>query len=787
MDHTPADNAEDKESAALGRSIRRSEDRRLVTGRGRFVDDNKSSNMVWACFVRSLYPHADIKSIDDSFAADMPGVISILTGEDYKNDGLGDIPCASIPPEVMKSGWFKTPFPALAGGRVRSIGQAIAMVIAESREQAMDAAEAMMVEYESLPAVTEVMQAVADDAPRVWDDCPDNISFSLERGSKEKTDEAFAKARHVLSHRIHNQRVAGNPLEPRCYIGDYDQGKQRYHLTTCSQSPHRVQNLLAEHVFKVPVHQIHVVSEDVGGGFGTKGSLYPEEALVLWASKRVGRPVKWLSDRSESFLSDFNGRDQVADAEVALDDEGRILGLRVVTHTNMGCQLGPSAAHPPLTAARLSSGTYAIPAIHITAHAVLTHTMTLTTYRGAGRPEAAHLLERMIDMAAQEFGFDPVAIRQLNLIDSSQMPYQTATGETYDCGEFRQVLDKTLALADWQGFRQRREQSEAKGLLRGQGVSMYIEVCAVLSERMEIRFDPSGQASIVAGTCATGQGHETVFAQMLAGWLGLPIADIHFIQGDTDTVSYGRGSYASRSMAVGGPALKLAAEQVIEKGKKIVAHLFNKDESQIEFEAGLFRTDNADESMTLKEVAKACYAPTAVRRLPAEFASGLEGVAYYSATKQNYPNGCHVAEVEVDPETGVVTVDKYSAIDESGVIINPLLFHGQSQGGIVQGVGQALMESVVYNDDGQLISGGFTDYAMPRAADFPSFQIGEHCTPTQTNPLGVKGGGEGGTTGASPAIMNAIVDALKVYGIKDIDMPATSLKIWQAIQSAQVN
>ena len=525
--------------------------------------------------------------------------------------------------------------------------------------------------------------------------------------------------------------------------------------------------------------------KDVGGGFGTKGNLYPEEALVLWAAKRVGRPVKWLSDRSESFLSDFNGRDQIADAELALDKDGNILALRANTYTNMGCQQGPSGAHPPLIGARMLSGTYAIPAMHVRAHGVLTHTMTLTTYRGAGRPEATFLLERMIDMAAREFGFDPVEIRRKNMIGPKRMPYETAVGETYDCGEFTEVLDKTVNLADWHGFTARQKQSLKKGLLRGRGISMYIEVCGVLGERMEIRFDASGNATIVAGTCASGQGHETVYRQVLVQWLGLPLSCIRVVQGDTDSVSYGRGSYASRSMSIGGSALKLAADEIINKGKKIAAHLLESNTDRIEFSHGDFCIKDSDQTIPLAEIAKATYKPGAVRTLPIEFGSGLGGVGYFSAKQQNYPNGCHIAEVEIDPQTGVVRLDRYTAIDEAGVVINPLLFHGQTQGGIAQGVGQALMEAVVFNEDGQLITGGFTDYAMPRATHFPEFNLGEHRVPTATNPLGVKGGGEGGTVGAASTVINAVVDALSVYGITDIEMPATSLKVWQAIQSAQ--
>ena len=770
----------------IGQTVHRSEDRRLVTGKGCYSDDNKPINLAWMSIVRSLYPHALINGIDSSFAKDMPGVLTILTGEDYKNDGLGEIPCMSIPPEVMDGNWFKTPFPALTKDVVRCVGQAVALVIAETREQAMDAAESIIVDYENQPSVTSVEAAIAEGAITVWPDCKNNISFVHELGCQQATEQAFTQAEHVIKKHIVNQRIAGNPLEPRSYIGYFDEGEQRYHLITGNQSPHRIQTLLAEHIFKIPTCQIHVQCKDVGGGFGTKGNLYPEEALVLWAANRVGRPVKWLSDRSESFLSDFNGRDQIADAELALDKNGKILALRAITYTNMGCQQGPSGAHPPLISARMLSGTYAIPAIHVRVHGVLTHTMTLTTYRGAGRPEATFLLERMIDIAARKFNFDPIEIRRKNMISTSQMPYKTAVDETYDCGEFTQVLDKTVELADWHGFAARQKQSQQKGLLRGRGVSMYIEVCGVLGERMEIRFDASGNATILAGTCASGQGHETVFRQMLVQWLGLPLNCIRVIQGDTDSVSYGRGSYASRSMSIAGSALKMATDEIIKKGKTIAAHLLKKDTDSIEFKQGEFCIKDSNVTLSLTEVAKATYKSSAVHKLPIEFGSGLEGIGYFSAKQQNYPNGCHIAEVEIDPQTGVVKLDRYTAIDESGVIINPLLFHGQTQGGIAQGVGQALMEAVIFNEDGQLITGGFTDYTMPRASHFPNFKLGEHSVPTTSNPLGVKGGGEGGTVGAASTVINAVVDALSVCGVTDIQMPATSLKVWQAIQTAQI-
>lgn len=772
-------------AARVGEPMQRLEDGRMLRGRASYADDRPFPGAVRAVVVRSPVAHGRIRSLDVSSARQAPGVLAVLTGEDWEGDGLGPIPCVSIPATVMGGKWFRTPFPALQRDRVLCVGHAVALVVAETQAQALDAAELIDAGYEALPSAPTVQEAIAPGAVSVWPERPDNLCFVHEMGDRARTDAAFAAARHVTRVRVYNQRVAGNPLEPRAAIGEYDLGEQRFRLITSTANPHRIRQLLAEHVFRVPAHRIHVVAGDVGGGFGTKGGLYPEEVLVLWAARKLERPVKWVSDRSEAFLSDFNGRDQLAEAEMAFDAESRILGFRVSIWHNLGCQVGPSGAHPPLVGSRMLSGVYDIPAMHVRVHGVLTHSRTLTTYRGAGRPESTFLVERAMDRAAHELSVDPTELRRRNLIAASKMPYRTAIGETYDCGQFEALLDKALVRADWKGFEARKKASAERGLLRGRGIALYIEVCATVADRMEIRFDATGGVSVLAGTFSYGQGHETVYAQMLADWLGVPVGDVRVVQGDTDKVSYGRGSFGSRTMTVGGSALRLAAEQVITRGKRVAAHLLEAGEKDIAFERGIFKIAGTDRGVSLRDVAKASYAYG--NKLPAEVASGLEGVGYWTANPQNYPNGCYVIEVEVDPDTGVVCIDRLCAVDDFGAVINPLLLEGQVHGGIAQGVGQALDEQVLYDSEGQLLTGSFMDYAMPRAHDIPrSITLDTRNVPTKGNLLGVKGGAETGTVGAPPAVISAIVDALRPLGVTDIQMPATPHRVWQAIHQARI-
>jgi aerobic carbon-monoxide dehydrogenase large subunit len=773
--------AQGEQFQGIGASVRRREDFRLLTGNGRYADNVNLPRQARGYVLRAPFAHARIRRVDVSPGFDVPGLITVLTSEDYDRDGLGQIPCLSIPPTITGKTYHATPFPPLAKDRVLAVGAGVAFVVAETLAAAIEAAERINVEYEDLPAAATVEAAIAENAPLVWPNAAGNRCFVHQLGDTVATEAAFGHAEHITRARIRSQRVAGNPLEPRTCIGSYDPGDGRWRLISSTANPHRIRLILAEYIFKVPAHRVHVVAGDVGGGFGTKGGIYPEEILVLWAAKRVGRPIKWVCDRSEAFLSDFDGRDQVADAELALKKDGTVLGARVVINHNLGCQLGPSTGHPPLTGCRMLSGVYAIPAMHVTVNGIFTNTRTLTTYRGAGRPEAALVIERMMDMAASELGLKPDEIRRRNFIRPEQMPYRTAIGETYDCGEFEAIMESAMEIADWGGFSERKAESESRGKLRGRGMSAYIEVAATISERMEVRFDNTGGVSILAGTFSYGQGHETTFAQMVHEWLGVPLERIRLVQGDTDTIATGRGSFGSRSMTVGGSALKGACDQVVERARRAAAILLDCVESDLNFANGVFETANRESSISLDRVARAMFQWAAPKPLPAELWSGLEGVGYFTAKPQNYPNGCYIAEVEIDSETGDVRLAEISGVDDVGVIVNPLLLEGQLQGGIAQAAGQALKESVIHDVDGQILTGSYVDYAMPHAADFPRFKLGFRPVPTKTNPLGVKGGAETGAIGLPPAIVGAVVDALREFGVRDMTMPITPMSVWSAM------
>jgi len=766
----------------IGDRVKRTEDRRLVSGRGRYVDDIAMTGVARLVAVRSPVAHADIRSIDITAAAAAPGVLAVLTGADYGADGLGDLPCISLSDDYAGPDWCRTPFPALAADRVRCVGDAVAVVVAETLDHARDAAECVEVDYDPLPAVVSIAAAMDPGAPQLWPGTERNLCFEAEFGDADKTAAAFAAAAHVTEIDLTNGRVAANSMEPRGCIGSYDAGEGRYTLTTSTQNPHWVRNILAQSVFAVPDNRIHVKAGDVGGGFGMKGMPYPEDILVLWAARRIGRAVKWIGERGESLLSDFPGRDHVCAGRLALDADGGILGLEVTTTLNLGCRLSPEGAIPAIVFGRMATGVYDVPAAHVRMRGVFTNTQSTTPYRGAGRPEAIYLIERFLDKAAREIGRDAISIRRRNFIRPAQMPYATALVDTYDIGEFEAIMDKTLELGDWDGFEGRRADSAARGLLRGRGMSSYIEVASIFNDRMEIRFDPSGNATVLAGTFSHGQGHETAFPQMVSDWLGLPIEDVAFLQGDTDRVSHGGGTFGSRSITVGGSALRQAADEIIEKGRRIAAHLLETEAEDIDFDDGLYTVRGANRSLTLAEAAAAAYAPMG---LPVELGVGLEAVGYFAADRPNFPNGCHVVEVEIDPETGGVRIDRFVAVDDVGTVVNPLLADGQIHGGIAQGVGQALTERVVYDDDGQLLSGSFMDYTMPRADDLPSFHTAFRPVPTKSNPLGVKGAGETGSVGAPPALVQAIADALAPLGVEEIEMPATPSRIWQAIRDAR--
>jgi carbon-monoxide dehydrogenase large subunit len=765
----------------IGQPVRRVEDSRFIMGRGRYVDDIELPRQCHGVLVMSPHAHARIKHIDTAKAAAAEGVLAVLTGADAQAEGLGRLSPA-MPEDMGGPKGFRSLRPVLAADKARAVGDRVAFVVAETLAQARSAAELLAIDYEPLPAVTSVEDAVKSGAPVIWDECPGNAAFTLAFGNKEATDAAFAKARHVVSLRLENNRLSANPIEPRAAIGDYHADDGTYTLHTTSQNPHGNRSAIAG-VLKVPETKLRVISPDVGGGFGMKSGGYPEDALVLWASRRIGRPVKWTSMRTEGLLGDTHGRGQVVRGELALDQHGKILALRVNALHAMGSHIFGASVVCIVFALRLATGVYEIPALHATGKAVFTNTAPLAPYRGAGRPEATYLVERLLDHAAETIGLDHAEIRRRNFIPAAKMPHKTLTGMTYDSGDFTRVMDECLKLADWDGFPARAARSKQNGKLRGRGLAYFLEEASVFNDRMALRFDPSGHVTITAGTHSHGQGHATVYAQMVCEWLGVPFESIRFVQGDTEEVSVGRGTYGSRSMMVGGNALKHAADAIIAKAKPMAAHLMEAAAGDIEFEDGQFHIVGTDRSMRLTDVAKAFYRPA---HLPRQFEVGLEAAGFYAPEPPNYPNGCHTCEVEVDPQTGMVDLVRYAAVDDVGRVINPLLCEGQIHGGIAQGVGQALMEAIVYDSGGQLLTGSFQDYCMPRAEDFPDLATEFSEILATTNPLGVKGAGEAGATGAPPAVIGAVLDALRPLGVDHIDMPATPARVWETLRRAGV-
>ena len=765
----------------IGQPVRRIEDRRFITGRGRFVDDIDLARQAYGVVVYSPHAHAKIRRIDKADAMAAPGVLCVLTGADAVAEGLGGLPPLFMPEDAGGPKGYRARRPVLCGELVRCVSDRVAFVVAETIEQAHDGAELLVIDYEPLPAVIGIAQSVAAGAPAVWPECPGNVCFALAFGDKEATDAAFATAPHIVTLDAENNRVASNAIEPRSAIGVYDTGEQQYTLTCTTQNPHGTRAMLAQSVFGIPETKIRVISPDVGGGFGPKGVCYPEDALVLWAARRIGRPVKWTATRSEAILGELHGRNQLVHAELAFDDDGKILGLRAQGLHGIGAYTLGACAAPVGMAARLLPSVYQVPAAHITNKAVFSHTTPVGTYRGAGRPEAMYVMERLLDRAASKLAIDPADIRRRNFIAPEQMPYKTATGMVYDSGEFGRILDAALDHADWNGFAARRKDSAAHGKLRGRGLGVFIEEAAVFNERMELRFDPGGTVTIVAGTHSHGQGHATTYAQMVSDWLGVPFEQVRHVQGDTDAVPFGRGTYAARSAVLGGSALRLAADAIIEKAKPMAAHLMEAAVADLEFTGGSFKIVGTDRAMALTDVAKAFFRPM---MLPPQFSVGLDAAGSFSASPPSYPNGCQVCEVEIDRETGAIEIARYTAIDDVGRVLNPLICEGQILGGIVQGIGQALLEKVVFDNEGQLLSGTFQDYAMPRAELLPRFDSGMIEVLAKTNPLGVKGAGEAGATGAPAAVINAVLDALKEVGADDIEMPATAQRVWQRIAAA---
>jgi carbon-monoxide dehydrogenase large subunit len=770
----------------IGQAVRRVEDQRFTTGSGQFVADLSLPRQCYGVCVLSPHAHATIRRIDVSAAKAAPGVLAVLTGTDVAADKIGGIPPFFMPDSWGGPAGFSTTRPVLLADRVRCIGDRVAFVAAETEAQARDASELIAVDYEPLPAVVDLEQAAKPSAPKVWEQCPHgNVAATIAFGDKAATDAAFAQAKHVASVRLINNRVTANPIEPRAAVGVYDAAEGRYTLYTTSQDPHSVRAALAHSVLHVPETKVRVISPDVGGGFGIKANLYPDDALVLWAAKRCGRPVKWTATRSESLLTDNHARDQLVSAELALDENGKFLAIRSQAYQALGAYWWAAATAPLFWSLMFVPSLYDVQTVHVSTSAVFTNTAPTSVYRGAGRPEAIYLIERLVERAAEITGIDRVELRRRNLIRPEQLPYHTPTHHNYDSGDFEKVMDRCLTLADWDGFPARRRESERRGLRRGRAVTPYIELGGVMNDRMEIRFDPGGAVSIIAGTHSHGQGHATAFAQLVSEWLGVPFEAITYIQGDTESVSFGRGTYAARSSLVGGNGLRLAADAVIARGKAMAAALMEAAPDDIEFKAGAFTVAGTDKRMAISDVAGAFFAPAGP---VAKLGLGLDGVGTYSGVPggaPNYPNGCQVCEVEVDPETGAVRIDRFVAVDDVGMVINPMICEGQIHGGIAQGVGQALVESVVYDlSSGQLMTGSFLDYAMPRADDLPSVVSDLVEIPAKTNPLGIKGIGEAGTIAAPPTVVNAVLDALRKLGVTHLDMPLTPARIWQAIQAA---
>jgi carbon-monoxide dehydrogenase large subunit len=768
----------------IGQAVRRVEDQRFVTGHGRYIDDISVPGQVYGALLLSPHAHARIQRVDTTKAKAAAGVLAVLTGADAVTDKLGSLTAHLMPEDVGAPKGHRTFQPLLVADRVRFAGDRVAYVVAETAAQARDAAELIDVAYEPLPAIVDLDDAAKQGATKVWDECVDgNVAFRLRFGNQEATDAAFASAKHVVTLRVVNNRLSPVAMEPRVAIGQYDETEDSYTLHTASQNPHGMRTEMS-HIFHVPENRVRVISPDVGGGFGLKGGTFPDDALVLWASRKVGRPVKWTATRSESMLTDHAGRDHVTYGEMALDADGKILGIKARSLFNVGAYYVGAAMVVGAFSLRFMPEAYDVQNILVSTTGLFTNTSQNGPYRGAGRPEAAYFTERLIEHAARQIGIDSAEIRRRNLISPAKIPYSTPTFWTYDSGEFGRLLDKCVESSDPKGYAARRQESEKHGKLRGRAVSYYIEFGGIFNDRMDLKFDPGGSLTIFAGTHSHGQGHATVFAQIVHELLGVPFEDIRFVQGDTAQVAMGRGTYGARSAVVGGSALKLAADAIIEKGKTMASALLEADVADLEFKEGGYRVAGTDKSISIVDVAKASYAP--MGPLTKQFGVGLEASGSFSPEPPSHPNGAHVCEVEVDPETGAVTVDRYHVVDDLGRVLNPLIVRGQIHGGVVQGVGQALAEQQVYDrGSGQLLTGSFMDYAMPRADLMPEIDTTLEEVPCRTNPLGVKGIGESGTIGAPPTVINAIIDALRSLGVQDIDMPATPPRVWEAMRQAK--
>jgi carbon-monoxide dehydrogenase large subunit len=778
-------------SSLVGARVLRKEDYRFLTGAGQYTDDVQMPNQAYAAFVRSPHAHAKIRKISLEKARKSPGVIGIFTGEDLANAKVGGLPCGWLITDVNGQPMKEPPHPCLAQGKARHVGDQVAVVVADTLAQARDAADLVDVDYEVLPSNTEA--AKARKAPQIHDGAPDNTCYVWALGDKAACDAAFAKAAHVTRLDFVNNRLIPNAIEPRAAIGGYSRADDAYTLYVSSQNPHVERLLMTAFVLGLPEHKVRVIAPDVGGGFGSKIYLYAEDVVVTWAAKQLNRPVKWTAERSESFVSDAHGRDHVTTAELAMDKDGKFLGLRVKTTANMGAYLSTFASCiPTILYATLLAGQYTTPAIHCEVTAVFTNTTPVDAYRGAGRPEATYVVERLVETAAREMKLDPAEIRRRNFIRT--FPYQTPVALQYDIGDYEATLKAAQQLADVAGFQKRKEESIKNGKLRGLGYAAYIEACGIapsavagslgaragLFEAGEVRVHPTGSVTVFTGSHSHGQGHETTFAQVVADRLGMAIENVDIVHGDTSKVLFGMGTYGSRSLAVGGTAIVKALDKVIAKGKKIAAHLMEAAESDVEWDRGTYKVAGTDKKKTFGEVAFAAYVPHNYPHDKLE--PGLNENAFYDPSNFTFPAGTYVCEVEIDRDTGVVKIERFTAVDDFGKVINPMIVEGQVHGGLVQGIGQALTEGCQYDkENGQLLTGSYMDYCMPRADDVPSFKVDTRETPCTHNPLGVKGCGEAGAIGSPAALINAITDAL---GVKDLPMPATAQTVWRTMQKA---
>jgi len=778
-------------STKIGDRVKRKEDKRFTTGKGKYTDDIRNDNQAYSAFVRSPHAHANVKGIDASAALAMDGVIDVLNGQQLTGDGIGNIICGWAITSKDGSPMNMGDWSALATDKVRYVGDAVAMVIAETQALARIAAEAVKVEYEELPAVAGVLASKADGAPQVHENAPGNQIFDWELGDETATDAGLASASHITSLELTNNRLSPNPMEPRSAVATYDDAEEHYTLYTTSQNPHLARLVLSAFYNVAPEHKLRVIAPDVGGGFGAKIYIYPEEIACLWASMKTNRSVKWTSDRSEAFLTDAHGRDHVTTAQMGFDADGKIVGFKVDTLANIGAYMSLfSSSVPTYLYAPLLSGQYDVQNIHCNVRTYYTNTAPVDAYRGAGRPEATYLVERMMETAAREMGMDPAELRRRNFVQS--FPHQTPVLMAYDAGDFPKILDMAQKSADVAGFAARKTEAASRGKLRGFGYSTFIEACGLapskaagslgagvgLWESAEVRVNPVGSIEILTGSHSHGQGHETTFAQIVADRFDIPVENVQIVHGDTDKVQFGMGTYGSRSAPVGMSAVVKAMDKVEAKVKKIAAHALEASEDDIVIEGGEVKVAGTDKAMAWHEVGLAAYI---AHDLPDGMEPGLKESAFFDPVNFSFPSGAFICEVEVDPDTGKTKIIQFTSADDFGTIINPMIVEGQVHGGVAQGIGQALLEQVIYDDDGQLITGSYMDYTMPRATDLPFFTVQHHETPSPNNPLGVKGCGEAGAIGSPPAVINAITDAI---GTNDLAMPATPQAVWRAIQSA---